>query len=111
MTFEEITNKLLSLPNCSITVGGCLFIQDLHKYVNDSFRYTSRLRDQMLTGIETPWIYNPFWVSWDEQSKKTITFTHEEVKQLSTSNKENLTHILNNYETARRAPVGNKRPR
>jgi len=79
MTFSEITNKLLALPNCSVTVGGCLFIQDLHQYVKTDINIIQRCSDL--------------------KSDKAQLI------------KANLKHILINYEKARRAPVGNKRPR
>ncbi len=80
MTFNDITNQLLSKDNCALLIGGALFIQNLHSYVKTTM---------LIVGTTT----NP------AKSEQCIEL------------KKQLLHILNNYNTARRMPVGSKRPK
>ena len=47
MKFSELVHRLLSLKNASLLIklgGGALFVQDLHKFVNDTAREVGMIK-------------------------------------------------------------------
>lgn len=80
MTFQDITEQLLSKKDCALLIGGAFFVQSLHKSV--------RVDIGIVRTIKNP-----------AKNERALLL------------KQRLEYILNNYESARRMPVGSLPPR
>ena len=109
MTFNQITTKLLSYPNCALLIGA-FWVEDLHTYVKDDIDVVRRLFNTPVNKSGLVPMNNPYHRSW-AKDEQTLYFTKDKVNEICNARKAQLLFILNNYPNAKRYGVGAKRPR